>query len=96
MSAHTPGPWVVTVERDGSRYITCRGVRIAKLCGGTALSAYPEKDSAEAQTQRANLTVLAAAPDLLAVAELALQFATPKSGLADKLTAAIAKARGGE
>lgn len=57
---HTQGPWVEVVDHDGSRYIVGAGVRIAKLCGGTALS----RIGVQPPAMRENMALLTAAPDL--------------------------------
>jgi hypothetical protein len=94
---HTPGPWFyvngganlaphMVLHRERPNDATSQPTRVADVhCAD-----YPGFTSSE--TGFANARLIAAAPDLLAACEEALKYATPGSGLAGMLSAAIAKA----
>jgi hypothetical protein len=78
MSNHTPGPWLVGSRADQT--IWADGLRVASVeC--------PRKE------WRANASLIAAAPDMLAALKLAEQNAFDRPALA-AIRAAIAKAQG--
>ena len=84
----TPGPWRATTH-DHPEQGVYAGYRIAKMTGG------------EIQRDRANANLIAAAPDLYAALEKALNFITNTESemgetlpCGDAARAALAKARG--
>ena len=96
MSKHTPGPWEVDYETE---YLTAPSrVWINAEC----LQHVALIDGMPSATKDANARLIAAAPDLLAVAqELAAsaeywsEYDVP-IGIVDRLRSAIAKATGGQ
>ena len=85
MSKHTPGPWFA--ENDGDQWQVWHNegiAHIADVSGGVK----PDP------TGEANAHLIAAAPELLAVAEYALEVSDKWGALHQMATAAIAKARG--
>ncbi len=93
---HTPGPWHATEPHDEMVRVTAPGV----VSGGShtvvALHAYHLSLTDE---ERANASLIAAAPELLDAAALGLAYmlAVKESYMAEdiaKVRAAIAKARG--
>jgi len=92
MSAHTPGPWYRNIPADG-KYPTVFAGRNQHVA-----VASQQKDSAETE---ANISLIAAAPELLDALALLLPYAaraiqgtTEGQPLLDAARAAIAKAEG--
>jgi hypothetical protein len=94
MSKHTPGPWHVSEEWDGTSikaghfHVT----HTIQSCGF-----HPDEED-KAVTQ-ANARLIAAAPDLLEMLVEAANFIQPYSvgqNLLERIDAAIAKAKGGQ
>ncbi len=87
MSGHTLGPWVNDAAAVNAIDIMAGGERIATI--------YAEEEISRAD--EANARLIAAAPDLLAAAEDALEtleIEFPGHPYSDQLRAAIAKATG--
>lgn len=92
MSAHTPGPWRVDAITNSLGTIeTADGVSI-----GQAFQVRPHRDDLHSIERKANARLMAAAPDLLAALEEAIEYipARDRSVLIAKARAAIAKATG--
>ena len=90
---HTPGPW-----RIGDAGHTVFGPKTSEPAPATITSRLDATPRVSLGERKANLHLIAAAPDLLAALELAcdeLDGDTDRYGLVRKLAAAIAKARGG-
>lgn len=93
-SEHTPGPWEITPTKHpvaDTFGVEARGVWVAKC--------HPfNGDGPGREEAKANAHLIAAAPELLEVCEMVLEFASIEMPpeLIDKATAAIAKARVGE
>lgn len=89
MSKHTPGPWGYLRSSAAGRYIVSAENMPLDIC---VLS---NRDKSQDEIN-ANAELIAAAPDLLDVAEMVLALATIDTPpeLIKAATAAIAKARG--
>ena len=93
MSKHTPGPWLVTHKLSGSE--NHRGYRIANASDSWALADVQPGDS-DGVLGLANARLIAAAPELLAIAQRLKAAGGVWPDLAPALDAAIAKATGAE
>lgn len=96
MTVHTPGPWRLEVGKDNLNTITDE-----PIYGG--IYSAPTEDSegwaiarvwSDYGNAEADARLIAAAPELLEALEQALQLINNQSALAEKMRAAIAKARG--
>ena len=108
MSGHTPGPWSIT--NDGAWFLVMAGGVAGQIVANVNPESCPDSRSAPAFRQmpgQANAHLIAAAPDLYAAADEALNVligcCIPAGGADDKaaiinaqasLRAAIAKAEG--
>ena len=101
VSQHTPGPWQVLPEEDDRQYLRIRGTEPGQLWKIANVHhdphAYRRHDADET---RANASLIACAPDLLAVVEEAIGlFGPPAQAPAMWIAqawAAVARVRGGE
>lgn len=91
MSKHTPGPW--RIENDAPSYCINAGERRHVAMVSCYTDGTPGNSSSE---NLANARLIAAAPDLLAAAKLALDDCCDliQTGAGNALEAAIAKAEG--
>lgn len=98
--SHTPGPWKVGADSGWAPWSD--SIEVAADRESVCFTA-----GINAETQKANARLIAAAPDLLAIAKECLELAKLASdltggrgdddyvfGIEDRLTAAIAKAEG--
>jgi len=95
MSTHTPGPWTADWLKERGKYAGCTG--IAPTAGPPLAYLPPGRED----VQKANARLIAAAPDLLGAAKLALHemcnTVAPRNSFTDAvdaLDAAITKAEG--
>lgn len=106
MPTHTPGPWTILWERDGGTHPDW-GMPLI-LAGESPDPADPDvvadlnrtrDDGPPNEMDRADAHLIAAAPDLLAACEAAIEALPDTSGTYGRvrasLRAAVAKARGG-
>lgn len=76
MNNSTAGPWSIEKERDGIHFVVSRkpkgvAMRIARICGSSAISSLKPKDQIpEVKTVIANEKLICAAPDLFVALEL--------------------------
>jgi hypothetical protein len=93
MSKHTPGPWQYNAKLSGSE--NHRGFSICNEHGWALADVQPaDEDGIEGEF---NASLIATAPDLLAVLQELIDIEGPQPGTvawADKARAAIAKATG--
>jgi len=96
MSKHTPGSWRIY----GENYIEASSEddHIGPIAEIRSDLAYPYSDSRVAATREANARLIAAAPELLNLAELVVDLDTPEdmAELRAMATKLIAKIRGEE
>lgn len=94
MTAHTPGPWVVTVTDDGGSMVHAPNCAIATV--------WPAPDSKAGDNRQSaiNARLIAAAPEMLEALQRVIRLVgDPEQTLADIVNcahAAIAKATGGD
>ncbi len=85
MSAHTPGPWIVSHDPDGSPDDYCIGVPDGKI------------DQVAVCSKR-DAPIISAAPDMYEALKAVLEFLRDEGSddymIADTVRAALAKARG--
>jgi hypothetical protein len=86
MTSHTPGPWSLLANE----VISKSGDVIADVTGGEGNRFIDDEDNAECQ---ANAHLIAAAPDLLAALEYALEFLTANDDGEEDVVNRIASAK---
>jgi hypothetical protein len=84
--SHTPGPWVIFVDRDEAEYVVLPAMRAGQIATVWA------KDAGDAIAS-ANASLIAAAPDLLEALKRTKTVAMPPE-ITDLVYAAVAKAEG--
>lgn len=103
MTEHTPGPWHLSLDRNGRDVYTDHGSPWLFGPDGKPVIDFQQADyDSEAwyKFKDADARLIAAAPDLLAACAAALAYSENGEGagwrVAEMARAAIAKARGGE
>ena len=90
---HTPGPWTVTGQSEGGRYITVKAAN-RRTVARVPFSVVTDETPLEEITDAADANLIAAAPDMLAELE-AVAIRLENIGLDfDSVVRVIAKAKG--
>jgi hypothetical protein len=97
VSGHTPGPWTIDHHTDRGEGRTVRdvdGLPIARVDGGSSSYGVDGHKARTHDGRDADAALIAAAPDLLAAAELVLEAKGLLISEFEVLEAAIQKAKG--
>jgi hypothetical protein len=91
--SHTPGPWAI--EKDSKDIVKVRAYATVATCTTAGLWDSKRTQVISPEECMANARLIAAAPELLEVLEEYHKLSASDGWYADKVKAAIAKAKGG-